>query len=99
MFKTNLKYIYVTRNSFCRLDDINIWDTNVGIMKFDGCVWYGSGLDDAYVGCLKYAASRLDVGGDVPRGTAWLVDTCSGVWVRVDEDMALLDEHTGEEIL
>ena len=100
VFKTDLKYIYVTRNSFSSPDYIDIWDPNIGIKKFSGCQYFASAkCNDGHFrdGCLK-RAHMADVGGSVPVGTAWLVNTISGVWERVDEDMYLLDEYTGEVI-
>jgi len=104
IFKTDLKYIYVTRNSFSSPNNLNIWDPNIGIKKFSGCQYFTSAnhkwCNDGHFrdGCLKRAATKADVGGSVPAGTAWLVEVGSGVWERVDEDMYLLDEHTGEVI-
>ena len=103
MFKTDLKYIYVTRDSDNAC--VYVWDTNIGIKKFKGCVWfasahstkYGGSKGDFMSGCIG-SGYNLDVGGDVPAGTAWLINTSSGLWTRVDQDMALLDPDTGERV-
>ena len=96
VFKTDLEYIYVTRDSYSNY--MNIWDPNIGIKKFRGCCYFVSAK------CLKsnmnYTEGRLDycVGTDslglteaIPAGSAWLVHVSSGVWERVDQDMALLN--------
>ncbi len=103
MFTTDLEYIYVTRDSFC--GSISAWDTNIGIKKFKGCCFFASAKYNPKARCNNYCVGNLshsltpeDVGGDVPRGTAWLVHVSSGVWKRVDQDMALHSECTGRVI-
>jgi len=96
MFKTNLSHIYVTRDSFSR--DMDVWDPNIGIKKFDGCCFFCSAKSPD--GCMHYGNGNLaydvscaDLGLTkfIPAGTAWLVDTCSGVWTRIDQTMYLLN--------
>jgi len=86
MFETDLKYIYVTRDSFC--DTVDVWDPNIGIKKFKGCCFFASASMRTYIdhnydkGRLAVYMSEKDIGGHVPRGTAWLVNTTSGVWIQ-----------------
>lgn len=102
MFETDLKYIYVTKNSF--KDYICAWDSSVGIKMFDGCHYFASakrmksGDGHYWDGNIGLGLTNADVGGHVPRGTAWLVNTTSGVWERVDQDMMLWDPITGRPV-
>ena len=98
VFKTNLKYIYVTRDSFSK--DMDAWDPNVGIKKFDGCFYFCSanstdGLSNNSDNNIGYHLSLKDLGltKRIPAGSAWLVNTTSGVWERVDQDMYLLNSR------
>ena len=107
VFKTDLSHVYVTHDTSSRLV---VWDTNIGIRKEEGCVQFYSaaqyddgsceeGLLREYVdGTIAVAATfRRDFGCEPPpRGTAWLVNTTTGTWKRVDKDMYLVDSDSGE---
>jgi len=103
MFETDLEYIYVTRDSFS--DGMDAWDPNVGIKKFKGSQYFCSarspnGDRKFGVGILAYYLKCKDLGlcRIIPRGTAWLVEVGTGVWERVDQNMALLSGETGRPV-
>ncbi len=107
-FETDLGYVYLCRDTCNR---ITVWDPNIGIRKEQGCVMYYSATQYGHKnhGLLFSCKGLLltmyrtrtcrEIFGAVPReGEAWLVNTSTGVWKRIDEQMHLVKSDTGEII-
>jgi len=108
----NWHYVYLTRDSLGSF--IDLWNPNIGIVKYKGCVYFSSARS---LGKRGEIVSRCGIGlidrvsiwydrkavedqfGFVPDpGTAWLVNTVTLKRKRVDQDMALIDPETGKVV-
>jgi hypothetical protein len=112
MFLGLKKPVYITRNTDSRA--VAIWDTEIGIAKFEGCVEYYSGntiqanrkfnicerWDNGLLSCLCSYDCIKEFGSFPGRGEAWLVEERKNdiLWTRVDHNMHLLSPKTGEII-
>jgi hypothetical protein len=103
----NYKEVYITQNSCSSV--AKIWNPNIGIAKFNGCVEFYSARsvgkhgfveEKEYVGQLDIVwpqEVRKQFGLSLKPGTAWLYNT-TGKRTRVDKEMALIDPDTGKVI-
>jgi hypothetical protein len=104
----NYKEVYITRDTNTIM--VDIWNPNIGIAKFQGCVEFASASTLSGTGVMAFKArhGRLDsvsctklerALSFIPsEETAWLYNTTTGKRTRVDKDMALIDPDTGKVI-